>query len=248
MATLPDLPQTEIAILEMTNAFRKESRLGEVKPNAALAAAARAFAAVPGEEREIRARGRRPPARPARRGLGLSLLLHRREPGHEPRQPRLRDPGARAGGRRGLEELARPPRQHAAADGDGDRCRGCACSRRGPEVHLRAAVRPAGGPEGAVPHREPGRCRGALRAGRGDAHAARACDRHAYELRSRTADLRARRRRGAAHRAARRGPLRGAPGRGRRHRGRPRAESSAAPFAVLAGLGRPQQMPPPGGV
>jgi cysteine-rich secretory family protein len=44
MATLPDLPQTEIAILEMTNAFRKESRLGEVKPNAALTAAARAFA------------------------------------------------------------------------------------------------------------------------------------------------------------------------------------------------------------
>jgi Cysteine-rich secretory protein family len=44
MATLPDLPQTEIAILEMTNAFRKESRLGEVEPNAALTAAARAFA------------------------------------------------------------------------------------------------------------------------------------------------------------------------------------------------------------
>jgi len=45
MATLPDLPQAEIAIVEMTNAFRKENRLGEVKPNAALAAAARAFAA-----------------------------------------------------------------------------------------------------------------------------------------------------------------------------------------------------------
>lgn len=44
MATLPDLPKTEIAIVEMTNAFRKEMRLGEVKPNAALTAAARAFA------------------------------------------------------------------------------------------------------------------------------------------------------------------------------------------------------------
>jgi Cysteine-rich secretory protein family len=44
MATLPDLSQTEIAIVEMTNAFRKERRLGEVKPNAALAAAARALA------------------------------------------------------------------------------------------------------------------------------------------------------------------------------------------------------------
>ena len=31
----PDLPQTEIAIVEMTNAFRKASALQEVKPNAA---------------------------------------------------------------------------------------------------------------------------------------------------------------------------------------------------------------------
>jgi hypothetical protein len=42
--SLPDLPQTEIAIVEMTNAFRKEHKLGEVKPNVALIAAARAFA------------------------------------------------------------------------------------------------------------------------------------------------------------------------------------------------------------
>ena len=41
---LPDLPQTEIAIVEMTNAFRKENWLGVLKPNAVLAAAARAFA------------------------------------------------------------------------------------------------------------------------------------------------------------------------------------------------------------
>ena len=41
---LPDLPQTEAAIVDMTNAFRKASTLQEVKPNAALAAAARAFA------------------------------------------------------------------------------------------------------------------------------------------------------------------------------------------------------------
>jgi hypothetical protein len=44
MASLPDLPQTEIAIVEMTNAFRRDSKLAEVKPNAALTAAARAFA------------------------------------------------------------------------------------------------------------------------------------------------------------------------------------------------------------
>ncbi len=41
---LPDLPQTEIAIVEMTNVFRKENRLGDLKPNAALTAAARGFA------------------------------------------------------------------------------------------------------------------------------------------------------------------------------------------------------------
>jgi hypothetical protein len=44
MATLPDLPQTEAAIVEMTNAFRRERGLGALAPNAALAAAARAFA------------------------------------------------------------------------------------------------------------------------------------------------------------------------------------------------------------
>jgi len=41
---LPDLPQTEVAIVEMTNAFRIEHKLGAVKPNAALTAAAKAFA------------------------------------------------------------------------------------------------------------------------------------------------------------------------------------------------------------
>jgi hypothetical protein len=42
---LPDLPQTEVAIVALTNAFRKDGALQEVKPNAALTAAARAFAA-----------------------------------------------------------------------------------------------------------------------------------------------------------------------------------------------------------
>lgn len=41
---LPDLPQTEVAIVELTNAFRKTGALQAVKPNPALAAAARAFA------------------------------------------------------------------------------------------------------------------------------------------------------------------------------------------------------------
>ena len=36
MPLTPDLPQTEIAIVEMTNAFRKENALSEVKPTRAL--------------------------------------------------------------------------------------------------------------------------------------------------------------------------------------------------------------------
>jgi hypothetical protein len=31
LQSCPDLPQTEIAIVEMTNAFRKENKLGEVE-------------------------------------------------------------------------------------------------------------------------------------------------------------------------------------------------------------------------
>jgi len=45
MATLPDLPKTEIAIIQMTNAFRREHKLGTLATNRQLAAAARAYAA-----------------------------------------------------------------------------------------------------------------------------------------------------------------------------------------------------------
>lgn len=44
MADLPDIPKAEAAVIELTNAFRRAERLGEVKPNAELAAAARLFA------------------------------------------------------------------------------------------------------------------------------------------------------------------------------------------------------------
>lgn len=44
MPVLPDLPQTEIAIVALTNVFRQEHRLGPVVPNKDLAAAARWFA------------------------------------------------------------------------------------------------------------------------------------------------------------------------------------------------------------
>jgi hypothetical protein len=42
---LPDLPQTELAIVELTNAFRQDQNLAPVKPNPTLAKAAKAFAA-----------------------------------------------------------------------------------------------------------------------------------------------------------------------------------------------------------
>jgi uncharacterized protein YkwD len=44
MTTLPDLPQAEIAIIQMTNSFRREQKLGALSPNGRLAAAARAYA------------------------------------------------------------------------------------------------------------------------------------------------------------------------------------------------------------
>jgi hypothetical protein len=43
-ALTPDIPQVEIAIVEMTNAFRTEQKLGRVKVDAQLTAAARAYA------------------------------------------------------------------------------------------------------------------------------------------------------------------------------------------------------------
>jgi hypothetical protein len=41
---LPDLPQTEVAIVKMTNAFRRQNALQELRPNAAQTTAARAYA------------------------------------------------------------------------------------------------------------------------------------------------------------------------------------------------------------
>jgi len=70
MVTLPDLPQTEIAIVEMTNAFRKDNRLGALKPNAALTAAARAFAQYLGRSGKFghEADGRQPAQRAEAQG------------------------------------------------------------------------------------------------------------------------------------------------------------------------------------
>ncbi len=46
MPITPDIPAAEAAIVEMTNAFRKDHKLGAVRPNPKLEAAARAYARV----------------------------------------------------------------------------------------------------------------------------------------------------------------------------------------------------------
>ncbi len=46
MPITPDVPAAETAIIQMTNAFRQEHKLGRVTPNPLLAAAARAYAKV----------------------------------------------------------------------------------------------------------------------------------------------------------------------------------------------------------
>jgi hypothetical protein len=42
--TLPDIAKVEVAIVELTNAFRRENQLGDVRPNARLNETARAYA------------------------------------------------------------------------------------------------------------------------------------------------------------------------------------------------------------
>ena len=76
MPVLPDLPQTELAIVEMTNAFRKEQRLGALKPNAALTAAARAFADYLGRTGKFahEADGREPHQRAEAQGYRYCLV------------------------------------------------------------------------------------------------------------------------------------------------------------------------------
>jgi hypothetical protein len=76
MATLPDLPQTELAIIEMTNTLRRESRLGAVAPNAALSATARAFADYLARTGKFahEADGRAPTERAAAQGYHYCLL------------------------------------------------------------------------------------------------------------------------------------------------------------------------------
>lgn len=90
---LPDLPHTEAAIIEMTNTFRKANALQELKPNAALTAAARAFAQyLAGTGRFAHdADGRPPQNRALAQGyrycqVAENLAWHRDSRGFESRQ------------------------------------------------------------------------------------------------------------------------------------------------------------------
>ena len=77
MTTLtPDLPNTEIAIIEFTNSFRAKNKLAAVKPNPALAATARAFAAylVSSGRFSHTADGREPSARVKAAGYDACLV------------------------------------------------------------------------------------------------------------------------------------------------------------------------------
>ena len=198
MATLPDLPQTEIAIVEMTNAFRKESRLGEVKPNAALTAAARAFAEYLAKTGKFahEADGRQPAQRAEAAGYRYCLVAENLAMNLDSRGFETR-----ALARAAVEGWKNSPGHRANMLQPTVTEIGVAVARAPDKDPKFISVQLFGRPEvaeGGVPDREPGGRGGALRAGRGDAHAARARDRHAYELRSRAADVREGRRRGAS--------------------------------------------------
>jgi hypothetical protein len=76
MPSLPDLPQTEVAIVALTNAFRQEHRLGSVAPNKELAAAARWFADYLARTGQFahEADGRQPQQRAAAQGYKYCMV------------------------------------------------------------------------------------------------------------------------------------------------------------------------------
>ncbi len=92
-AALPDLPQTELAIVEMTNAFRREQKLAAVAVNPQLTAAARGYAnylAAKGQFSHT-ADGRQPSERAAASGyryceVAENLALNQDSRGLEARQ------------------------------------------------------------------------------------------------------------------------------------------------------------------
>ena len=76
MPITPDIPATEVAIVEMTNAFRKQHKLAAVRPNARLEAAARAYAKVLARGRDLShtLQGTTPATRAQKAGYGYCQI------------------------------------------------------------------------------------------------------------------------------------------------------------------------------
>ena len=76
MPIAPDIPATEVAIVEMTNTFRKQHKLAAVRPNARLEAAARAYARVLAQGRDLShtLRGTTPATRAQDAGYGYCQI------------------------------------------------------------------------------------------------------------------------------------------------------------------------------
>ena len=190
MASLPDLPQTEIAIVEMTNAFRKDNKLGALKPNAALTAAARAFADYLGKSGKFghEADGRQPAQRAEAQGyryctVAENLALNLDSRGFETQQLARE---ATEGWKGSPGHRANMLRPHVTEIG--------VAVVRAPDRDPKfISVQLFGRPEALKVQftiENQGGSRGALHAGRGDDLAAGADDRHLYPLRPRQVDLR----------------------------------------------------------
>ena len=76
MPITPDIPAAEVAIVEMTNAFRKQHKLAAVRPNARLEAAARAYAQVLARGRDLShtLQGTTPATRAQKAGYGYCQI------------------------------------------------------------------------------------------------------------------------------------------------------------------------------
>jgi Cysteine-rich secretory protein family len=98
MPITPDIPATEVAIVEMTNAFRKQHKLAAVRPNARLEAAARAYARVlaGGHDLSHTLQGTTPATRAQKAGYGYCQIAENLAMASDSRRFSARDYAGRA--------------------------------------------------------------------------------------------------------------------------------------------------------
>ena len=120
-ALVPDLPQVEQHIVEMTNQVRQEQKLPALKINAMLAKAARAFARNVAKSGKFShtADGRTPAQRAESAGYKHCEIAENLAMDQDSRGFDTGDSGAP--GHRRLDELAAASRQHTEGFGIGDR-------------------------------------------------------------------------------------------------------------------------------